>query len=73
MVLRSVTVPEARAGRIAEVLVAMKESEEGREVLALSKTDRFDAFPNGVEATFAPLNAQSRVLETALTPVSGTQ
>ena len=73
VVLRSATMPEERAARIAEILTAMNQSDEGREVLARSgKTDRFDAFPDGIEATFAPLYDQLRFLEAASVPATGT-
>lgn len=73
VVMRSVTMPEHRAARIAEILSGMKESQEGRHVLAASKSDRFDAFPDGIEATFAPLIAKLGVLEAAAAPATGTQ
>lgn len=62
--MRAAAVPEARGRRIAEILVGMHESEEGRRVLAsFGKTDRFDTFPQGYEATFEPIHAQLRLLE----------
>jgi phosphonate transport system substrate-binding protein len=73
VVMRSVTLPEHKAARVAEILTAMHESPEGRDVLAVSKTGRFDAFPDGIEATFAPLFEQLRVLDAAAAPVTGTQ
>jgi phosphonate transport system substrate-binding protein len=74
VVMRSATMPEQRAARIAEILTAMNQSEEGRDVLARSgRTDRFDPFPEGIEATFAPLNDQLRLLEAASAHVMGTQ
>jgi len=63
VVMRSASMPEERAQRIAEILTGMNQSEEGLRVLRLfGKTDRFDAFPQGVEATFAPIKAQLRLL-----------
>ena len=42
--------------RIAEVLVTMDQTEEGREVLAqFNETDRFDHFPDGLDQTFEPI------------------
>jgi phosphonate transport system substrate-binding protein len=73
VVMRSATMPDDRAGRIAEILTAMHKSPEGRAVLAGSRTGRFDAFPDGIEATFAPLFAQLRILDAAAAPAPGTQ
>lgn len=64
VVMRAAAMPQERVRRIAEVLAGMNHSEEGRRVLALfGKTDRFDHFPEGVEATFTPIRAQLRLLE----------
>jgi phosphonate transport system substrate-binding protein len=74
VVMRSVAMSEERAKRIADVLTGMYDTEEGRRVLAqFRETDRFDAFPEGVEATFAPLKAQLQVLEAGASLVTGTQ
>lgn len=68
VVARSIEVPRhvglhragldpALAARLAEVLVAMHETGRGRETLdVFSETTRFDGFPGGVEATFAPIH-----------------
>lgn len=46
----------ALAERPTEVLVAMNETEAGRETLfAFNETERFDMFPDGVSATFGPI------------------
>ena len=43
---------------VESVLIAMATTEEGQEALkAFQKTTRFDRFPAGVEATFAPIHA----------------
>ncbi len=43
---------------LERVLMAMESGEEGRQALkAFQKTTRFDRFPAGVEATFAPIHA----------------
>jgi phosphonate transport system substrate-binding protein len=73
VVMRSATLPEHQAERIAAILRAMHESQEGRNVLEAAKTARFDAFPDGIEGTFAPLFAQLRILDAADAPVPGTQ
>ncbi|WP_068115311.1 phosphate/phosphite/phosphonate ABC transporter substrate-binding protein [Tropicimonas marinistellae] len=42
--------------RIKDVLIGMEATEEGRKVMKkFHKTTKFDAFPNGVDATFAPM------------------
>jgi phosphonate transport system substrate-binding protein len=64
VVMRAPTMPESLAREVAGILVGMVQSEEGQRVLrSFGKTDRFDAFPQGVEATFAPIQAQLRILE----------
>lgn len=74
VVMRSVMMPESRAKLIADILLSMNRSEDGKAVLAqFGKTDRFDAFPDGLEATFAPIYAQLRLLEAEAGPVAGTQ
>jgi phosphonate transport system substrate-binding protein len=74
VVMRAAAMPEPKAQRVAEVFMAMGQSEEGRKVLStFGKTDRFDAFPQGIEATFAPLYTQLRLLEAENAPVTGTQ
>ena len=61
--IRAAAMSETRAQRIAEVLKAMSQSDEGQKVLAaFGKTDRLDAFPDGIEATFAPIHARLRLL-----------
>lgn len=43
-------------GRLVEILTEMDQTEEGRAVLRKFKdTERFDQFPDGVEATFGPI------------------
>jgi phosphonate transport system substrate-binding protein len=74
VVMRSVKMSEERAKRIAEILKGMNGTEEGRRVLQdFRETDRFDDFPGGIEATFAPLNAQLQLLEIGPRLVTGTQ
>ncbi len=73
VVMRSATLPEHWTVRIAEILTTMHDSPEGRDVLTVSRTGRFDAFPDGIEATFAPLFAQLRILDAAAAPLTGTQ
>jgi phosphonate transport system substrate-binding protein len=64
VVMRASTMPEPLAREIADILVEMVRSEEGQRVLrSFGKTDRFDAFPQGVEATFEPIHAQLRILD----------
>jgi phosphonate transport system substrate-binding protein len=49
---------------LERVLMAMDSSEDGREALkAFQKTSRFDRFPGGVDATFAPIHAMLDRLE----------
>ena len=65
VVMRAAGMPEAQAARIADVLIAMHDTDEGREVLAkFNKTDRFEEFPDGPEATFKPIYEQLQFLET---------
>jgi len=48
----------AVVAELERVLMAMDSSEEGRVALkAFQKTTRFDRFPGGVDATFAPIHA----------------
>jgi phosphonate transport system substrate-binding protein len=71
VVMRAGTMPEALAQKITDVLLAMEQGEEGREVLkAFGKTDRFEAFPDRPEATFEALQGKLRLLDAdpALTP-----
>ena len=45
-------------GELERVLTTMEETEAGRNALeGFQNTTRFDRFPRGVEATFAPINA----------------
>ncbi|MCC2662974.1 MAG: hypothetical protein K0R41_1107 [Geminicoccaceae bacterium] len=66
---RQVVAHRADLDRVAvaeleRVLMAMDSSEEGREALkAFQKTSRFDRFPGGVDATFAPIHAMLDRLE----------
>lgn len=74
VVMRSAAMSSERAQRIADVLTGMSQSEEGAAVLKqFGKTDRFDAFPEGLEATFAPLHGQLQLLEGETAPLRGTQ
>lgn len=64
VVMRAAGMPETQAAQIAEVLIGMADSDDGRRALAkFGKTDRFDAFPAGVEATFEPIREQLRLLD----------
>ncbi len=50
--------------QVERVLLAMEHDPAGREALqAFQKTARFDRFPDGVEATFAPILAMLAGLE----------
>ena len=50
------------------VLMAMETTEEGRKALKdFQKTTRFDRFPAGIEATFAPIHAMLDRLEPGVT------
>lgn len=52
---------------LEHVLMAMEESEAGQRALeAFQNTTRFDRFPGGVEATFAPINAMLDQLNESL-------
>jgi phosphonate transport system substrate-binding protein len=74
VVMRSITMSQERAQRVADVLTAMHRSDEGSTVLKqFGKTDRFDGFPEGIEATFAPLLAQLQLLEGETVSLRGTQ
>jgi len=58
VVIRSGALDETLASVIADTLRAMEESAEGVQVMAsFHDTTRFDDFPDGVEATFAPIQA----------------
>lgn len=64
VVMRAGTMSEARAQKISDVLLAMEQSEKGREALkAFGKTDRFEAFPQGPGAAFEAIEAQLRILD----------
>ena len=64
VMMRTGTMPAAMAQKIADVLLAMEHSEDGRAVLKeFGKTDRFDVFPQDPQATFAALYAQLRLLD----------
>jgi phosphonate transport system substrate-binding protein len=53
---------------LERVLTTMEETEAGREALeGFQNTTRFDHFPGGVEATFAPIHAMLARLEQSLT------
>jgi phosphonate transport system substrate-binding protein len=68
VVMRAAGMPEAQTARIADVLTAMHESDEGREVLAkFNKTERFEEFPDGPQATFKPVYEQLQFLEAETT------
>ena len=52
--------------RLTNLLTGLEDSEEGRSIMKrLHKTTRFDPFPEGVEATFAPLYRALEVLHEA--------
>ncbi len=58
VVIRRAGMDEALVARIAEVLTTMHETDHGLEVMAkFHDTTRFDAFPDGVEATFGRIYA----------------
>jgi phosphate/phosphite/phosphonate ABC transporter binding protein len=58
----------AIVARLERVLIAMETTEDGRQALErFQKTTRFDRFPNGVEATFAPIHAMLDRLDASLT------
>jgi phosphonate transport system substrate-binding protein len=64
VMMRAGTMPEARAKKISDILLAMEHSAEGRAVLkAFGKTARFEAFPQGPAAAFEAIQAQLRLLE----------
>jgi len=53
---------------LERVLIAMETTEEGRKALKdFQKTTRFDRFPAGVEATFAPIHSMLDRLDASLT------
>ncbi len=53
---------------LERVLTGMEHDEAGRKTLkAFQKTTRFDRFPDGVEATFAPIYAMLDILDLQLT------
>ncbi|NDR59103.1 phosphate/phosphite/phosphonate ABC transporter substrate-binding protein [Aliiruegeria sabulilitoris] len=55
-VIRSPRTDPALAETVCDVLIAMDESPQGREVLdKFHKTSQFDRFPEGGEATFSPI------------------
>lgn len=52
---------------VEHVLIGMERNEAGRKALmAFQKTTRFDRFPGGVEATFAPIFAMLDRLDEGL-------
>lgn len=58
----------AVVARLEAVLIDMETTESGRKALkAFQKTTRFDRFPGGVEATFAPIYAMLDLLDEGLT------
>jgi phosphonate transport system substrate-binding protein len=79
VIARSITIPRqvvahrngldpAVVVELERVLIAMEGTEEGRKALKdFQKTTRFDRFPGGVEATFAPINAMLDRLDASLT------
>jgi phosphonate transport system substrate-binding protein len=79
IIARSITIPRqvvahrngldpAIVAELERVLIAMETTEEGRKALkAFQKTTRFDRFPAGVEATFAPIQAMLDRLDASLT------
>lgn len=57
-------VETATVDALGDFLVAMEQSEEGRAILKkFQKTARFDRFPQGVEATFAPIEQMLDLLD----------
>jgi len=53
---------------LEHILTSMEDTEAGRETLeAFQNTTRFDRFPGGVEATFAPIDAMLERLDESLT------
>jgi phosphonate transport system substrate-binding protein len=58
VVVRSATLDETLGSVVADTLRSMTESAEGVQVMAsFHDTTRFDDFPDGIEATFAPIHA----------------
>ena len=58
----------AVVAELERVLMAMETTEEGRKALKdFQKTTRFDRFPAGVEATFAPIHSMLDRLDASLT------
>ena len=56
IVVQGAHVPADIEARVAEIMTDMHMSEQGRAVLEqFNDTDRFDHFPAGIEATFAPV------------------
>lgn len=47
---------------VESLLLAMSDSEEGRDILRKSRTDRFDHFPLSVDETFKPIYESLKVL-----------
>lgn len=50
------------ATAIAEILMGLDETEQGRELLEILSTAQFDEFPGGVEAIFGPIQAMFDVI-----------
>jgi phosphonate transport system substrate-binding protein len=70
VVTRAPDLPMPLVEKITGILTGMHESEDGRRALHLfGRTDRFDHFPKGVDATFGPLLEQLQILDDHL-PVS---
>jgi phosphonate transport system substrate-binding protein len=56
---------------LERVLTGMEDTDEGRQALhAFQKTTRFDTFPAGVEATFAPIHAMLDLLQAGGPPTN---
>ncbi len=55
-VIRSADMGPALAAAVKELLIGLSDTEEGQAVLKkFHKTSKFDDFPDGVDATFAPI------------------
>ena len=48
---------------VVEILVGMDDSDEGLELLDIIKTAKFDEFPDGIEAAFAPIQEMYNVIK----------
>ncbi len=62
VVLVAPSVSSRVKNEVESLLLAMSDSEEGRDILRQSSTDRFDHFPLGVDETFKPIYESLKVL-----------